>query len=116
VFDDAALGKYKNDPRVHFVPGHPVLRDAMPELQKGMGVKIPGTIVEKAQQWQRWGMHNLKYGTPMRKAKTVLGPLAIAAAALGAVGAGVLLVDKLAGNARSRSRAGRIKQMMENYL
>jgi uncharacterized protein (DUF362 family) len=32
VFDDAALPKYKNDARVHFVPGHPVLDHATPEL------------------------------------------------------------------------------------
>jgi hypothetical protein len=86
VFDDAALPKYKTDPRVHFVPGHPVLRDAMPELQKGLGVSIPGNIVQKFQQWQRWGMHNLEYGSPARKAKTVLGPVA-AVAAVGAVAA-----------------------------
>ncbi|MBW3625265.1 MAG: DUF362 domain-containing protein, partial [Armatimonadetes bacterium] len=37
VFDEAAKPRYKNDPRVHFVPGHPVLRTAMPELMKGLG-------------------------------------------------------------------------------
>jgi uncharacterized protein (DUF362 family) len=98
VFDDAALPKYKNDPRVHFVPGHPVLRDAMPELQKGLGVTIPGDIVQKFQQWQRWGMHNLEYGSPARKAKTILGPLA-AVAAVGAVAAcGFALAAKMGGD------------------
>ena len=29
VFDDAARPEYRNDPRVHFVSGHPVLRKAM---------------------------------------------------------------------------------------
>lgn len=32
VFDDAAQQKYKSDPRVFFVPGHPVLHNAMEEL------------------------------------------------------------------------------------
>ena len=41
VFDDAARPEYKNDPRVHFVPGHPVLRTAMPELFKGTGRRAP---------------------------------------------------------------------------
>src|SRR5438270_2128110 len=39
IFDDAAKTHYKNDARVHFVPGHPVLRDAMPGLLKGLRVK-----------------------------------------------------------------------------
>jgi uncharacterized protein (DUF362 family) len=92
VFDDAALPKYKQDPRVHFVPGHPVLRNAMPELQKGLGVTVPGTIVQKAQQYQRSFMHNLEYGTPLRKAATVAKPLgALAFAAAGAVAVGLAL-------------------------
>lgn len=36
VFDDAARPEYKNDPRVFFVPGHPVLHTAMPELLRGL--------------------------------------------------------------------------------
>ena len=47
VFDDAARPEYKNDPRVHFVPGHPVLRTAMPELMKGLGVEVPGKAVDE---------------------------------------------------------------------
>ncbi|MGZ4964418.1 MAG: DUF362 domain-containing protein, partial [Limisphaerales bacterium] len=47
VFDDAALPKYKNDRRVTFIPGHPVLRDAMPGMMRGMGVKIPGKLMMK---------------------------------------------------------------------
>src|SRR5205085_11828064 len=63
VFDTAAKPKYKNDPRVYFVPGHPVLRTAMPELMKGMGVRMPGEIVQKWQQFHDWGMHTLEYGS-----------------------------------------------------
>jgi hypothetical protein len=96
VFDDAALPKYKNDPRVHFVPGHPVLRDAMPELQKGLGVSIPGNIVQKFQQWQRWGMHNLEYGTTARRAKTLLGPIGAVALVGAAAACGLALASKLA--------------------
>src|SRR5262249_16959962 len=47
VFDDAAKPRYRNDPRVHFVPGHPVLRTAMPELMKGLGVSEMGQAMMK---------------------------------------------------------------------
>jgi hypothetical protein len=36
VFDDAARPECKNDPRVHFVDGQPVLRDAMTCLLKSL--------------------------------------------------------------------------------
>jgi uncharacterized protein (DUF362 family) len=81
VFDDAAKPRYKEDPRVHFVPGHPVLRTAMPELLKGLGVERSGQAVMKWQQLQRWGMHNVGYGSPLRKAWTLTQPLAGAAIA-----------------------------------
>jgi uncharacterized protein (DUF362 family) len=84
VFDDAALPKYKHDPRVFFVPGHPVLRTAMPNLMKGLGAKIPGNAILKWQEFQRWGMSNLQYGSPKRKAITVAETLG--AIALGALG------------------------------
>ncbi len=71
VFDDAAKPKYKNDPRVHFVAGHPVLRSAMPQVMKGLGADISGNAIMKWQQLERWGMHNLKYGSRKRKALTI---------------------------------------------
>ena len=86
VFDDAAKPKYKTDPRVYFVPGHPVLRTAMPELMKGLGVSLPGNAVMKFQQFQRSFEHNVKYGTAKRKTITALKPLTVLgvfAAALG---------------------------------
>src|SRR4051794_6080411 len=91
VFDDAARPEYKNDPRVHFVPGHPVLRTAMPELFKGMGVELPGNVVMKAQQVERRVVHTLEYGTMARKVVTVAAPAAVAALAVigGMVGAGL---------------------------
>lgn len=38
VIDDAAKPTYKSDPRVHFVPGHPVLWDAAPMILDALGV------------------------------------------------------------------------------
>jgi len=76
VFDDAALPKYKNDSRVHFVKGHPVLRTAMPQLMKGMGTYLPGQSIMQWQQFERWGMHNTRYGTTGHKVLSVAKPLA----------------------------------------
>ena len=66
----------------------------MPELQTGLGVTVPGNIVQKLQQWQRWGMHNLQYGTRARKVKTLLVPVAAAALLAGAVVAGVAVAAR----------------------
>jgi hypothetical protein len=66
---DAARSAYKHDPRGTFVPGlpgHAVLRTAMPELTKGLGVESPGQAVMTWQQLQRWGLHLLAYGAPGR--------------------------------------------------
>jgi len=87
VFDDAARAEYKHDPRVHFVPGHPVLQTAMPELMKGLGVEAPFLAAEKWQQYSDRAMHNLEYGGAGRKAATI----ALPAVAFGALAlAGVL--------------------------
>jgi uncharacterized protein (DUF362 family) len=85
VFDDAAREKYKNDPRVYFVGGHPVLQTALPELMKGLGVDFMGNSMMRWQEFERWGMHNVQYGTPARKALTIAKPLA----AIGLAAAGV---------------------------
>jgi uncharacterized protein (DUF362 family) len=85
VFDDAAKPKYKNDPRVYFVPGHPVLRTAMPELMKGMGVQVPGKTFLKSQQLQRWGMHAIQYSSARARIAAMAKPAA--AAALGVAAA-----------------------------
>ena len=90
VFDDAARPEYKNDPRVHFVPGHPVLRDAMTGLLKGFGADgyLGGQAIMKLQQFQRWGQHNVEYGTAARRVMTIAKPVAAAALlAAGIVGA-----------------------------
>ncbi len=78
VFDDAARAEYKSDPRVHFVPGHPVLRTALPALRKGMGSEADGKAA-------------FQYGPIARKVATVAAPVAVAALAVlgGLVGAGL---------------------------
>ena len=81
VFDDAARPEYKNDPRVHFVPGHPVLRTAMPELMKGLGVELLGKGVMKEQQLRLGAMHLLRYGTPWRRLRPLVKPAAAAVVA-----------------------------------
>jgi hypothetical protein len=75
VFDDSAQPRYKNDPRVHFVPGHPVLRTAMPELLKGLGVKLPSAVAQRWQQFERRGMHELQYGSPSRQVRAIGRPV-----------------------------------------
>lgn len=94
VFDDSARDEYKRDPRVYFVPGHPVLRTAMPELMKGLGAdaNLGGQAIMKWEQFQRWGQHNVQYGTPARKAITVAKPLAVIGLSIaGIFGAGALI-------------------------
>jgi uncharacterized protein (DUF362 family) len=95
VFDDSAKPRYKDDPRVYFVPGHPVLRTAMPELMKGLGVESFGKATMRWQQFQRWGMHNVQYGTPARKAATIGRPLAAIALFAAAVAGGAVLLRRL---------------------
>jgi hypothetical protein len=95
VFDDAASPKYKNDPRVFFVPGHPVLRTAMPKLMEGMGVKFSGKAAMKWQQFERWGMHNLEYGSPERKFATIAKPAVAAALAIAGIWMATALTRKL---------------------
>lgn len=79
VIDDAALDKYKNDPRTHFVAGHPVTDKMLPGVLESLGVKLPGEAMMHWQQFQRWGMNNLEYGSPARKAYTVAMPLGVIA-------------------------------------
>ncbi|MFN7997176.1 MAG: DUF362 domain-containing protein [Bryobacteraceae bacterium] len=81
VFDDSAKPEYKNDPRVAFIPGHPVLRTAMPKLMEGLGVKVPGKMAMKWEQFERWGKHRVEYRGPAAFAK----PIAGAAMAIGGV-------------------------------
>ncbi len=96
VFDDSARDEYKNDSRVYFIKGHPVLQTALPELMKGLGVEFAGTSMMKWQEFERWGMHNLEYGTPTRKALTVAKPLVATGFAVAGIFALMSLVKKIA--------------------
>ncbi|HJT70825.1 MAG TPA: DUF362 domain-containing protein [Terriglobales bacterium] len=98
VFDDAALPKYKDDRRVYFVPGHPVLQTALPELMKGLGVRFPGQSAMRWQQFERWGMHNIAYGSPTRRMLTIAKPLG----AIALVAGGIAIVAALL-NRRERA-------------
>nr|MBA2621755.1 hypothetical protein [Acidobacteriota bacterium] len=93
VFDDSAKSEYKNDARVHFVKGHPVLRDAMTGLLKGLGADgyVGGSAIMAYEQFQRSAQHNLEYGTPTRKVLTIAKPLIVA----GLLVAGVAWLGKL---------------------
>lgn len=85
VFDDAAKPEYKSDPRVYFISGHPVLQTAMPELMKGLGMDVPGNAMMKWEQFERWGKHNLTYGTTERRAITLAKPVLAAGLAVAAI-------------------------------
>jgi len=99
VFDDAARPEYKNDARVHFVKGHPVLRDAMTGLLKGLGAdaNVGGQAIMAYERLQRWGQHNLEYGTRARQILTVAKPLVVAGIAVAGVFALGKLIEKIAG-------------------
>jgi len=46
VLDDAALDKYKRDPRVVFIPGSPIGNEMMPVIMRELGVDVPAKAVE----------------------------------------------------------------------
>jgi uncharacterized protein (DUF362 family) len=100
VFDDSAKPEYKNDPRVHFVPGHPVLRNAMPELLKGLGVKLPAELAQRWQKFERRGMHELQYGSRSRQLRAVTRPVV----AVSVAAASVLGIDALIRHFRRKTR------------
>jgi uncharacterized protein (DUF362 family) len=71
VIDDAARPEYKRDPRVHFIPGHPVLHAALPALRKALGVDAAAGPA----------IHAAGHGA-IRKAVDATAPLAVAALAV----------------------------------
>lgn len=95
VFDDVAKPEYKNDPRVYFISGHPVLQTAMPQLMKGLGLGLPGMAVMKWEQFERWGQHNLSYGSGVRQAKTLAKPLAVIGLAAAGITLGTVFLKRL---------------------
>jgi len=94
VFDDAARVKYKTDPRVYFVPGHPVLQTAMPQLMKGLGLQIPGKAKMKWEQLERRTLHGIELGSPKRKVLAIAKPAGAATAIIGALLAGAFLAGR----------------------
>jgi hypothetical protein len=46
VLDDAALDRYKRDPRVVFIPGSPIGNEMMPVIMKELGVDLPAKAAE----------------------------------------------------------------------
>jgi uncharacterized protein (DUF362 family) len=102
VFDDAAKPKYKDDPRVHFVPGHPVPRDVMPELMRGLGVGVAGRAAVKWQELKRWSVQDLTSGPTSRGLQTVAAPLF----AVGVAVAGAAAIASFV-RGRGRKRRGR---------
>jgi len=99
VFDDSAKPKYKNDPRVYFVPGHPVLRTAMPQLMKGLGVALPGKAMMKWEEFERATIHGLEYGSFRRKAATLAKPIAAAGLTAAGIAVASAIIKALAAGA-----------------
>jgi hypothetical protein len=82
VIDDVAPARYRLDPRVHVIPGHPALHNMLPELLRGLGLSVPGRVTQRVQQWARLAESRLLYvprAQTMREATR-------AAAVLGGVG------------------------------
>ena len=57
----------------------------MPELMKGLGVSLPGQAMMKWEQFERWGKHNLTYGTTERRVITLAKPAVAAGLAIAAI-------------------------------
>jgi uncharacterized protein (DUF362 family) len=69
VIDDAAPARYRLDPRVHFIPGHPVLHNMLPEMLKGLGLTVPGNLIKRGQELMRAGEARLMYVPASQTAK-----------------------------------------------
>jgi hypothetical protein len=61
------------------------LRNAMPELVKGLGVNLTAQLTQRWQKFERRGMHELQYGSTSRRLQAIGRPLVVAS--LGAVSA-----------------------------
>jgi uncharacterized protein (DUF362 family) len=91
------VGTVNQNWRQYYHGGHPVLRTAMPKLMEGLGVARAGKGIMKWQQFRGWGMHNMEYGSPRRKALTVAKLLAAVGLAV-AGAAAVTVMAKKRGN------------------
>jgi hypothetical protein len=61
VIDDVAPARYRLDPRVHVIMGHPALHNMLPELLRGLGLTVPGGLTHRVQQWMRVAESRLLY-------------------------------------------------------
>jgi uncharacterized protein (DUF362 family) len=60
VLDDAALPKYKHDPRVTFIPGSPIGNEMMPIIMQALGVDRAGRLTERLLKvWNRFRSSSL---------------------------------------------------------
>jgi uncharacterized protein (DUF362 family) len=84
VIDDVAQARYRLDPRVHVIAGHPALHNMLPELLSGLGLTVPGRLTQRAQQWARLAESRLLYVPRARTVKDV-GRIGLAIAGLGAL-------------------------------
>ncbi len=81
------------------------MRDAMTGLLKGLGAdaNVGGQAIMASEQLQRWGQHNLEYGTLRRKVLTVAKPLAAAGIAVAGVFALTTVFKKFFGKSERRN-------------
>lgn len=89
AIDDAVPARYRSDPRVHFLPGHPVLHTMLPGMLKGLGLTVPAAAVRRGQDWMRSSEASLLYVPRAAVAQRAAGMmLAVATVAcLGLAGA-----------------------------
>lgn len=93
VIDDAASARYRRDPRVHFIPGHPALHNMLPEILKGLGLTLPGGLSMRSQELTRAIQARLLYVPRWQTVKQLALP---ALAGLGALVLGWLARRKFA--------------------
>jgi len=71
-----------------------------------LGLQYPGQAAMRWQQFERWGMSNVEYGSPARKALTVAKPLAALGLAGVAVWGAAAISRRLRGGGNTNDRSG----------
>lgn len=100
VLDDAAPARYRLDPRVHGILGHPVLHTMLPELLKGLGLTVPGNLTKRYRAYIRMGAARLLYVPPRQ---TSTEGVQVALMAGGAVALGWLVLRQRRDSGRGRA-------------
>jgi uncharacterized protein (DUF362 family) len=85
VIDDIAPARYRLDPRVHVIGGHPALHNMLPELLRGLGLTVPGRLTQRTQQWTRMAESRLLYVPPAQTVKETARAM-LMLAGIGALG------------------------------